>query len=175
MEFGMKYVTLMDEVSTGLDSAATFDIVSTQRSIAKSFRKTVVIALLQPSPEVFGLFDDVMILNDGEVMYHGPRDQVVEYFATLGFECPPERDIADFLLDLGTKQQDKYEVGSGSKLSRSQRARYASEFAELFRNSAIHADTLRLLDAPHNPELLTNVDEHMDKMPEFHQSFWANT
>ncbi|RLN20121.1 hypothetical protein BBJ28_00026789, partial [Nothophytophthora sp. Chile5] len=85
MEFGMKYMTLMDEISTGLDSAATFDIINTQRGIAKTLRKTVVIALLQPAPEVFALFDEVMIMNEGEVMYHGPRDQALDYFQSLGF------------------------------------------------------------------------------------------
>ncbi|KAJ8544459.1 hypothetical protein ON010_g11808 [Phytophthora cinnamomi] len=59
MAFGNKYVMMMDEISIGLDSAATFDIISTQRRIAKDFTKTVVISLLQPSPEVFALFDDV--------------------------------------------------------------------------------------------------------------------
>uniref|UniRef100_K3WZK5 ABC transporter domain-containing protein n=2 Tax=Globisporangium ultimum (strain ATCC 200006 / CBS 805.95 / DAOM BR144) TaxID=431595 RepID=K3WZK5_GLOUD len=171
MEFGMKYMTLMDEISTGLDSAATYDIVNTQRSIAKTLRKTVVIALLQPSPEVFSLFDDIMIMNEGEVIYHGPREQVVDYFESLGFKCPPERDVADYLLDLGTKQQHKYEVGSTGK----QHPRYASEFAEIFRSSAIYANTLRELDAPHNPDFLANVAAHMEPMPEFHQSFWAST
>ncbi|OWZ18228.1 Pleiotropic drug resistance protein transporter, partial [Phytophthora megakarya] len=66
MEFGMKYMTLMDEISTGLDSATTFDIITTQRSIAKTLGKTVVISLLQPSPEIFALFDNVLILNAGE-------------------------------------------------------------------------------------------------------------
>ncbi|RLN81971.1 hypothetical protein BBJ28_00014377 [Nothophytophthora sp. Chile5] len=89
MEFGMKYVTLMDEISTGLDSAATYDIINTQRSVAQKLRKTVVIAFLQPSPEVFALFDDVMILNEGELMYHGPCDRVQGYFDSLGFSCPP--------------------------------------------------------------------------------------
>ncbi|RLN52009.1 hypothetical protein BBP00_00009747, partial [Phytophthora kernoviae] len=42
MAFGNKYVMMMDEISTGLDSAATFDIITTQHSIAKKFRKTVV-------------------------------------------------------------------------------------------------------------------------------------
>lgn len=76
MELGMKSVVFMDEISTGLGSAATFDIINTQRSVARKLRKTVVIALLQPSPEVFALFDDVMILNAGEIMYHGACDQV---------------------------------------------------------------------------------------------------
>ncbi|GMF57633.1 unnamed protein product [Phytophthora fragariaefolia] len=40
MEFGMKSVMLMDEISTGLDSAATFDIINTQRSVAKRLHKT---------------------------------------------------------------------------------------------------------------------------------------
>ncbi|OWY93269.1 Pleiotropic drug resistance protein transporter, partial [Phytophthora megakarya] len=80
MEFGMKYMTLMDEISTGLDSATAFDIITTQRSIAKTLGKTVVISLLQPSPEIFALFDNVLILNAGEVMYHGPRDQALPYF-----------------------------------------------------------------------------------------------
>ncbi|OWY97277.1 ABC transporter, partial [Phytophthora megakarya] len=111
MEFGTKTVVFMDEISTGLDSAgaATFDIISTQRSVAKMMKKTVVIALLQPAPEVFKLFDDVMILNEGEVMYHGPQEQVEEYFTSMGFVRPAGRDVADFLLDLGTKQQHQYE------------------------------------------------------------------
>ncbi|GAB9477361.1 Atp-binding protein, partial [Globisporangium polare] len=173
MEFGMKYVTLMDEISTGLDSAATFDIINTQCSIAKTLRKTVVIALLQPAPEVFALFDDVMILNDGEVMYHGPREQVVEYFESLGFVCPPGRDVADFLLDLGTKEQRVYEVDVGDKMRN--QPRFPGEFAEVFRRSSIYGETLSALVAPYRPELLDNVVDHMNPTPEFHQTFWENT
>ncbi|EGZ10029.1 hypothetical protein PHYSODRAFT_338734 [Phytophthora sojae] len=85
MAFGSKNVLVLDEISTGLDSAATFDIVSTQRSLAKKFRKTVVISLLQPPPEVFELFDQVILLNDGYVMYHCPRQRALAYFESLGF------------------------------------------------------------------------------------------
>ncbi|RLN06103.1 hypothetical protein BBO99_00009251 [Phytophthora kernoviae] len=173
MEFGMKYMTLMDEISTGLDSAATYDIISTQRGIAKTLQKTVVIALLQPSPEVFALFDDVMILNEGEVMYHGPRDQAVPFFESLGFKCPPDRDEADFLLDLGTNQQHSYEVDLPAGMVYHPRS--ASEFAEIFRRSAIHQRMLQALDDPHRPELLRNVGAHMDHMPEFRRGFWENT
>lgn len=173
MEFGMKYVTLMDEISTGLDSAATYDIINTQRSIAKKFRKTVVIALLQPAPEVFALFDNVMIFNDGEVMYNGPRELVVDYFEDLGFVCPPQRDVADFLLDLGTKQQYRYQVGSpsdGHKIPRT-----PTEFADVYRRSSIYEDTLLELSKPTSPNLSSKLSNHMDTMPEFHQTFFAST
>ncbi|OWZ02952.1 ABC transporter, partial [Phytophthora megakarya] len=171
MEFGMKYVSLMDEISTGLDSAATYDIINTQRSVAHTLHKNVVIALLQPSPEVFSLFDDVMILNEGELMYHGPCDRVQDYFENLGFSCPPERDIADYLLDLGTAEQYRYEVSNFA----TKQPRSASDFADLFKRSEIHQEMLKALDAPHAPELLQNATENMKPMPEFHQSFVDST
>ncbi|GMF24121.1 unnamed protein product [Phytophthora lilii] len=114
-----RYVIMMDEISTGLDSASTFDIIATQRSLAKKFRKTVVISLLQPSPEVYSLFDSVVLLNEGQVMYNGPRTEALNYFHGLGFECPSHRDEADFLLDLGTKKQTQYEINPLSRSTRS--------------------------------------------------------
>ncbi|KAG6622615.1 pleiotropic drug resistance protein ABC superfamily [Phytophthora cinnamomi] len=177
MEFGMKYATFMDEISTGLDSAATFDIVCTQRDIAKKLHKTVVMALLQPAPEVFELFDNVLLLNDGEVMYHGPREQVVSYFESLGFVCPPDHDVADYLLDLGTDQQYQYEASAaGAGVSFSVRApRLAHEFADLFRQSRIHRNVLGALESGWSIERSQDADEHLVKMPEFRQSFWAST
>jgi hypothetical protein len=50
---------------------------------------TVVIALLQPTPEVWALFDEVVLLREGQVVYHGPRESVGTYFRDLGFQ-PPE-------------------------------------------------------------------------------------
>ncbi|KAJ0409273.1 hypothetical protein P43SY_006770 [Pythium insidiosum] len=174
MEFGLKYVTLMDEITTGLDSAAAFDIINTQRSIAQRLHKTVVISLLQPSPEIFELFDYVLLLNDGEVLYHGPRHAVREYFEQLGFICPPRRDIADFLCDLGTPQQRQYEYGPlPPQLQR--HPRRPSEFAEQFRASEIYRSLEAELTSPVCPELLMDAERHMAPIPEFHQSFWAST
>lgn len=173
MEFGMKYMTFMDEISTGLDSAATFDIISMQRGIAKSLQKTVIVALLQPSPEVFELFDDVMLLNDGEVMYHGLRDQAVPFFESLGFRRPADRDEADFLLDLGTHEQYRYEVDL--PLTMYHHPRSASEFADLFRRSPIHQRMLRALEEPHASQLGENISLLTDDVPEFRHGCWKNT
>jgi ABC-type multidrug transport system ATPase subunit/ABC-type multidrug transport system permease subunit len=172
MEFGNKYVMMMDEISTGLDSAATFDIITTQRSIAKKFKKTVVISLLQPSPEVFDLFDDVVILNAGHVMYHGARASALGYFESLGFKCPPRRDVADFLLDLGTGNQAQYEVDSvpSSGIPRS-----PGQYADVFTRSAIYERMMEDLHAPVHPNLAEDKTKHIDPIPEFHQNFWDST
>ncbi|KAG7379469.1 hypothetical protein PHYPSEUDO_008543 [Phytophthora pseudosyringae] len=172
MEFGMKYMTLMDEISTGLDSAATFDIINTQRSIAHRYHKTVVIALLQPAPEVVALFDDLMILNAGELMYHGPMSEVVSYFAGLGFECPQGRDVADYLMDLGTKQQSQYEADV--PVANYAHPRQPSEFARVFRDSHIYQNNLQMLAKPTSDTLRHVAEKHMKPMAEFHQSFQAS-
>lgn len=54
---GTFLVFLLDEISTGLDSSATYDIVSVFRTLARIRRYTCLFSLLQPSPEVFNLFD----------------------------------------------------------------------------------------------------------------------
>ncbi|KAL4150584.1 hypothetical protein PRNP1_009986 [Phytophthora ramorum] len=165
MEFGNACVKMMDEISTGLDSAATFDILTTQRSIAKKFLKTVVVSLLQPSPEVFALFDNVIILNDGFVMYHGPRKETLGYFENLGFKCPPQRDVADFLMDLGTDKQLQHERGTSVP-------RTAHEFAVAFEYSSAYSHVLKdLEDSIHSQHTAMNLTDQ----PEFYQSFWAST
>ncbi|KAG6586514.1 ATP-binding Cassette (ABC) Superfamily [Phytophthora cinnamomi] len=172
MQFGQKYMTLMDEISTGLDSAATYDIIKTQRSIAKNLHRTILIALLQPAPEVFELFDNVLIMNEGEMMYNGPRHKVVPYFETLGFKCPHGRDVADYLLDLGTNQQYKYQTALPPGMAK--HPRLASEFAKHFRESSLYADIVDELATPIEKEIVERVGDNMDPMPEFRQTLWEN-
>ncbi|KAI9994229.1 hypothetical protein PInf_016797 [Phytophthora infestans] len=167
MAFGNEPVVMLDEISTGLDSAATFDIISTQHELANTFGKTVVISLLQPSPEVLELFDDVMLLNDGYVLYHGPRSEVLTYFEAFGFKCPDSRDVADFLLDLGTDKQHQYEVEAAP--------RKPSEFARHFERSRVHAQMLDTLHVPLNPALVENTKQYIGTIPAFNRSFWSNT
>lgn len=90
MGFGMTNVSLMGDISTTLDSAATYDTIYTQRTIAKTLHKAVTISLIQPTPEVFALFDNILILNEGELM------QVVPYFELLEFDRPPGHDITTY-------------------------------------------------------------------------------
>jgi len=64
-------VKLMDAISNGLDSATTYDILRAARDICHIVKATMCISLLQPPPEVFNLFDDIILMAEGEVIYHG--------------------------------------------------------------------------------------------------------
>ncbi|CAH9094187.1 unnamed protein product [Cuscuta europaea] len=94
---GPRKTLFMDEISTGLDSSTTYHIVKCIRNCVHLMEGTILMALLQPAPETFDMFDDLVLLSEGYVVYHGPRDSVVEFFESLGFKLPPRKGIADFL------------------------------------------------------------------------------
>lgn len=110
MTGGQVNVLLMDSISTGLDSAATFDICKTLSLCTRALQANIVVSLLQPPPEVFDLFDDVILMSEGQIVYHGPRAQVLGHFESLGFRCPARKDIADFLVEVMTPLGAEYAI-----------------------------------------------------------------
>eukprot|EP00977_Amphora_coffeiformis_P016604 scaffold5169_cov172-Amphora_coffeaeformis.AAC.35 len=92
-----------DEISTGLDAASTYDTVQVLLHFARQHKMSRVIALLQPSPETVSLFDEVIVLAEGRIIFSGPIESVEDYFADLGFQCPPFTDVADFLQLVSTE------------------------------------------------------------------------
>ncbi|KAJ8466246.1 hypothetical protein OPV22_028798 [Ensete ventricosum] len=100
---------LMDEISTGLDSSTTYEIVRFIRQMVHVMDGTVLMSLLQPAPETFALFDDVILLSEGQIVYHGPQENVLEFFESVGFICPERKGVADFLQEVTSeKDQEQY-------------------------------------------------------------------
>ncbi|RVW77629.1 ABC transporter G family member 36 [Vitis vinifera] len=80
MRVGPSKVLFMDEISTGLDSSTTYQIVNSLRQTIHILNGTAVISLLQPPPETYDLFDDIILLSDSQIVYQGPRENVLEFF-----------------------------------------------------------------------------------------------
>jgi ABC-type multidrug transport system ATPase subunit len=55
----------------GLDSSTAFDIIRSARDICHILGMTSLISLLQPPPEVYDLFDEIMLLSEGQIIFHG--------------------------------------------------------------------------------------------------------
>ncbi|KAJ8497976.1 hypothetical protein OPV22_008528 [Ensete ventricosum] len=109
MLVGPARALFMDEISTGLDSSTTFQIVNSLRQSVHILGGTAVISLLQPAPETYELFDDIILLSDGQVVYQGPRQNVLEFFESMGFKCPERKGVADFLQEVTSrKDQQQY-------------------------------------------------------------------
>lgn len=70
-------------------------------SLARTSGGTLVAALQQPTPETLSLFDLVLLLSDGRIIYHGPGgDALDEYLRSIGLPRPSYADIAEWCLEV---------------------------------------------------------------------------
>ncbi|GMP88570.1 hypothetical protein CsSME_00040509 [Camellia sinensis var. sinensis] len=108
---------------------------------------TMVISLLQPAPETFNLFDDVILLSEGQIVYQGPRENILEFFEYMGFKCPKRKGVADFLQEVTSKKdQEQY------WFKKNQPYRYISvnDFAQAFNSFHIGQQMTEELRIPYD-------------------------
>ncbi|KAH0929875.1 hypothetical protein HID58_015602 [Brassica napus] len=142
---GPARVLFMDEISNGLDSSTTHQIIMYMRHSTHALEGTTVISLLQPSPETYELFDDVILMSEGQIIYQGPRDEVLDFFSSLGFSCPERKNVADFLQEVTSKKdQQQY----WSVPFRPYRYVPPGKFAEAFRSFPTGKKLAKKLDVP---------------------------
>ncbi|XP_052198419.1 ABC transporter G family member 39-like [Diospyros lotus] len=115
MLMGPARAIFMDNISTGLDSVTTFRIINSIKQLVHTFKKTAVISLLQPAPETYNLFDDIILLSEGHIVYQGPREYVLEFFESMGFKCPIRKNVADYLLEVTSRKDQKHYWANAEK------------------------------------------------------------
>jgi len=92
----------LDEPTSGLDAFNAESVMRTLRSIADSGR-TVICTVHQPRSSVFELFDKLLVLSEGSMMYFGTGGSAaVDYFSSLDYPCPRLYNPADFFVDISS-------------------------------------------------------------------------
>lgn len=99
---GAHAVYFYDQLSTVAEDSITFDLLTAIRIFTRVRQITFVASLLQPSSEVFDLFDRVILLNEGQVVYQGPRQDALPYFESLGYKKPKHLGTGEFLQEVTT-------------------------------------------------------------------------
>ncbi|KAF3454238.1 hypothetical protein FNV43_RR04685 [Rhamnella rubrinervis] len=173
MIVGPRKTLFMDEISTGLDSATTFQIVKCLGNFVHQMDGTILLALLQPAPETFDLFDDLLLLSEGYVVYQGPRAEVLAFFESLGFRLPPRKGVADFLQEVTSKKDQAQYWADPSKPYK-----YipVSEIAKAFQNSRFGKYVESILATPfdkskNHPSALAKTEYAVSKSELFKACF----
>ncbi|KAJ2392525.1 hypothetical protein GGI23_005201 [Coemansia sp. RSA 2559] len=91
-------ILFLDEPTSGLDAHAALSVTHHLRSIARTGR-TVITVMHQPSSEMFEIFDDILILCEGHIVYLGERAGLTDYLARLGFPCGMYTNPADHVFN----------------------------------------------------------------------------
>ncbi|KAK4590785.1 hypothetical protein RGQ29_021103 [Quercus rubra] len=147
MIVGPTKTLFMDEISTGLDSSTAYQIVKCLQQIVHLTEATILMSLLQPAPETFDLFDDIILLSEGQIVYQGPREYILQFFETCGFKCPERKGTADFLQEVTSrKDQEQY----WTDRTRPYHYTSVSEFASQFNRFHVGMQLENELSIPYN-------------------------
>ncbi|CAG8441913.1 14201_t:CDS:2 [Acaulospora colombiana] len=119
-------VIFLDEPTTGLDSAAAYNVMKSIKAMAQNHQLTVIASIHQPSTETYSLFDKLLLLGRGKTLYFGEREGALTYFESLGHACPPYANPADHFLTL---------INSDFMKDRSEAEKLTNSFIEAFQGS----------------------------------------
>ncbi len=53
------------------------------------------------------MFEALLVAHAGNIVFHGPREEVVEFFESCGFCCPERKGVPDFLQEVTSKNDQK--------------------------------------------------------------------
>ncbi|KAL4458091.1 hypothetical protein ABPG75_012956 [Micractinium tetrahymenae] len=88
-----------DEPTSGLDAFSAERVMATLKELC-SDGHTVMVSIHQPRSSVFEMFDDLVLMAEGELVYAGPASEVLSHFQGLGHTCPEHYNPAEWLADL---------------------------------------------------------------------------
>ncbi|NXA30680.1 ABCG2 protein, partial [Ibidorhyncha struthersii] len=112
--------------------------------------KTIIFSIHQPRYSIFRLFDNLTLLAAGRVLYHGPAQKAIEYFQSIGYQCEPYNNPADFFLDIINGDSTAVAMSKIDEPNTEERTEYdktlAEELAEKYSNSAYYQETKAVLE-----------------------------
>lgn len=97
---GEPRMLMCDEPTSGLDSTMAEQVIMSMRSLCNGGGVSVLAAIHQPSTSIFGRFDDLVLLKEGEVLYYGPSDEAEKFFTCHTVPRLLAQSTAEYLMDL---------------------------------------------------------------------------
>ncbi|CAD6255603.1 unnamed protein product [Miscanthus lutarioriparius] len=124
----------LDEPTSGIDSAASYHVMSHIARVAARDGMTVVAAVHQPSGDVFELFHGLCLLATGKAIFFGTISDATEFFTLNGFPCPHLRSPSDHFLRTINKDFDE----EGASFRRREQASFTTKLLVLTRRSLLN-------------------------------------
>lgn len=90
-------ILFLDEPTSGLDAYNALSVVDSLVSLARDYNRTVVFTIHQPRSNIVSLFDKLVLLSQGKMIYSGELSKCYDYLQRIGKPCPPGFNLADYL------------------------------------------------------------------------------
>jgi ABC-type multidrug transport system ATPase subunit/ABC-type multidrug transport system permease subunit len=134
-------ILFLDKPTSGLDSAASWEVDNYLRGAAKRNGLIVIASIHQPSTATFDSFDNLLLLSQGKRHFFGGLGEVERYYDGIGYVLPMHVNPAEYLLELVSVDFARDREGAGERLRQLQRAWEESGPAEELREAVEGAET----------------------------------
>ena len=89
-------ILFLDEPTSGLDAYNALSVMDSLVTLARDYNRTVVFTIHQPRSNIVSLFDKLILLAHGKLIYSGDTTKCYDYLQSINHPCPPGFNIADF-------------------------------------------------------------------------------
>ena len=93
-------LVFLDEPTSGLDSTTALAVCETLKELSGSGQCTVVCTIHQPQQKIFELFDNLILMKKGSIVYQGSCLKSIRFLENVGLPCPAGVNPADYLIDV---------------------------------------------------------------------------
>ncbi|KAJ6171969.1 ABC multidrug transporter atrF [Penicillium chermesinum] len=122
-----------DNSTRGLDASTALEWTKIVRGLTDTLGLTSIVTLYQAGNGIYELFDKVLVLDEGEQVYYGPRAEARPFMEEAGFVCREGSNVADFLTGVTVPHERRIRDGYENQFPRNKAA-----LRELYENSPIH-------------------------------------
>lgn len=106
-------ILFLDEPTSGLDSFQAQAVMESMKAMTEHGR-LVITVIHQPRSSIFEMFDKLLLLSEGRVVYMGDAGDAAKYFGKVGFPPPKFFNPADYFLDILSPDSRSTELESQS-------------------------------------------------------------
>ncbi|XP_063103321.1 broad substrate specificity ATP-binding cassette transporter ABCG2-like isoform X1 [Cavia porcellus] len=150
-------ILFLDEPTNALDCSTAHAVFLLLKRRSKQGR-TIIFSIHQPRHSIFEMFDSLTLLAAGKLIFHGPAQMVVHYFASAGYNCELYTNHAVFLLDVISgvfpavesdtrdKDHERMWIGEEIEVFSTKEEPVIEKLAKFYENSSLYQTTKLKLD-----------------------------
>mmetsp|Transcript_8039 Transcript_8039/g.16155 ORF Transcript_8039/g.16155 Transcript_8039/m.16155 type:complete len:689 (+) Transcript_8039:164-2230(+) len=162
---------LLDEPTSGLDATTAYQLMVTLKELA-TLGHAIVVVIHQPRTSIFEMFDNLLLLSQGKVVYEGvPPDAKIFLESCPDVRpLPPETNTADWIMDVISEDERKKHGDRLPKLWADFNSKKLEEGTlEQSQNLRNRLSTISTTDRSYNRRLSSLAE--LESEPKFHVGF----
>ena len=148
---------LLDEPTSGLDSSTALQLMLTLKELA-ALGHAIAVVIHQPRTSIFDLFDNLLLLQKGHVVYEGKASEVKNYLESCSNveKLPSETGKADWIMDVITEDENRKGGALLPSLWKTNREQWSKPSQSIIRGPILR---------------LSSISELKQEQPKFHSGF----